>query len=93
MTDVDKILRYLALELRERREEHGYSRTQAIHVIEERTGLAVGDRTLGAWEHSIREMTIKRYLQVAAAYGASPPLMLASAIRRADNACCRECGR
>lgn len=93
MTDFDEVMRYLSIELRDARETAGWSRTTACQVIADRTGLVIGDRTLLAWEHNLRELQVKKFVQASVAYGASPALMIATALHRADHACCRECGR
>lgn len=93
MTDYENVMKFVALEMRARREEAGLSRAQAVKVIRKHTGLVIGDRTLLAWENNLRVLDMIRFLQVCDSYGASPLLTLAVGLRRAELSRCRECGR
>jgi hypothetical protein len=87
------VLRFLGLELTDVREKRDLSRTEAVAEFATVTCDSIGDRTLLAYEHGIRDVSVRRLLQLCATYGASPVLVLRSAIHRANTDCCRECGR
>jgi hypothetical protein len=91
--DLDTVLRYLGRELTDKRVDLDLSRTAAVTRFAEVTGVSIGDRTLLAYEHGLRDLTVRRLLQLCATYGTSPALVLVSAIHRANTDCCRECGR
>ena len=93
MTDFDEVMRFLSIELRDAREEAGLSRITACRVIADRTGLVIGDRTLLAWEHNLRELQVKKFVQASVAYEASPARMITTALLRANHSGCPECGR
>lgn len=93
MIDVEGVVRNVGFELRAVRELAGYSRANAVIAIREETGLDIGDRTLMAWELSQRPLTLERFFQLCATYGAAPAVVVASALARADASRCRECGR
>ena len=91
--DLDTVLLYIGRELEDKRDELDLSRNQAVELFSEVTHGELSDRTLLAYEKARRDMTVRRLLQLCATYGASPVLVLASAIHRANTDCCPECGR
>jgi hypothetical protein len=91
--DLDSVIRYLGLELTDKREDLDLSRNDAVAEFARVNGETISDRTLLAYERALRDMTVRRLLQLSATYGASPVLVLRSAIHRANTECCRECGR
>lgn len=91
--DLDKVLLALGQELMLKRTALDLSRTRAVAHFESTCGVQVGERTLLAYEKGLRDLTVRRVLQLCAAYDASPVSVLAQAIHRANADCCKECGR
>ena len=91
--DLDSVIRCLGHELRVKRAGLDLSRHRAVAQFARVAGEEISDRTLLAYENGIRDLSVRRLLQLCATYEASPVLVLAAAIHRANNECCRECGR
>lgn len=91
---IDAVVRGLGEELTERRVSRGLTREEAVALLLKTVGVDIGDRTLLSYEHGVRALTVRRFLELAAAYGVPAPLVLAEAIRRAgEDPRCRTCGR
>jgi transcriptional regulator with XRE-family HTH domain len=76
----EAIARALGDELRRVRETLGLSRAAFVR----RLPSGIGDRTLLAYEHGIRQLTIVRFLELCDGLEASPPDLLAHALQRAE---------
>jgi transcriptional regulator with XRE-family HTH domain len=76
----DKALaRALGEELRRAREACGWSRAQFVA----RLPSGIGDRTLVAYEHGTRQLTVARLLELANALGVAAPELLGDALQKA----------
>jgi transcriptional regulator with XRE-family HTH domain len=75
----EAITRALGEELRRVREAAGWSRAEMCS----RLPSGIGDRTLLAYEHGIRGLTILRLIEVSEALGVDGPTMLGNALQRA----------
>jgi transcriptional regulator with XRE-family HTH domain len=73
------VARALGEELRRAREAGGWSRAQFVT----RLPSGIGDRTLLAYEHGLRQLTIIRLLELAEALGVNAPAVLSQALQRA----------
>jgi len=73
------IARALGDELRQAREAGGWTRAQLVA----RLPSGIGDRTLVAYEHGARQLTVNRLVELAAALGITAPELLRQALQRA----------
>ena len=69
----------LGAELRRAREAKGLSRAQFIRLLPS----GIGERTLLAYEHGLRQLTIVRFAELCDALGATPSVLLTEALQRA----------
>jgi hypothetical protein len=90
--DIDRVLQELVNELIDRRADLSLNRAQAVALMEKKLGVAIGDRTLLAYEHSARSLTVRRLLELCVTYEQSAPGILASAFARAEQHRCPTCG-
>jgi hypothetical protein len=65
--------------LRRAREAHGWSRAQFVELLPS----GIGDRTLLAYEHGIRQLTVLRLLELSQALGVPATVILTEALQRA----------
>ncbi len=84
--DTDAVRIALGAELRERRVWRDLTQTQAAARYEQRTGQPISPRSLIAYEHGLRVITVPRLLLLAHTYDVSAPAMLAAALRRTGQA-------
>jgi transcriptional regulator with XRE-family HTH domain len=73
------VARALGDELRRAREAGGWSRAQFVA----RLPSGIGDRTLLAYEHGLRHLTVIRLLELSEALGVYPQDVLGKALQRA----------
>jgi transcriptional regulator with XRE-family HTH domain len=73
------IARALGDELRRAREAGGWTRAQFTARLLSR----IGDRTLLAYEHGLRQLTVLRWLELCEGIGVSAPDLLGLALQRA----------
>jgi transcriptional regulator with XRE-family HTH domain len=73
------IARALGEELRRAREASGWTRAQLVA----RLPSGIGDRTLVAYEHGARQLTVTRLVELAAALGITAPELLGKALQKA----------
>jgi transcriptional regulator with XRE-family HTH domain len=73
------IARALGEELRRTREARGWSRAQFVQRLPSR----IGDRTLLAYEHGLRQLTVLRLLELSEGLGVSASVIVAQALQRA----------
>jgi hypothetical protein len=73
------VARALGDGLRRAREAHGWSRAQFVALLPS----GVGDRTLLAYEHGIRQLTVLRLLELSQALGVPASVVLTEALQRA----------
>lgn len=73
------IARALGEELRRTREVHGWSRAQFCRRLPSR----IGDRTLLAYEHGLRQLTVLRLVELCDGLKADPATVLARGLQRA----------
>lgn len=74
------IARALGDELRRAREAEGCSRAEFVT----RLPSGIGDRTLLAYEHGLRMLTVLRLLELCNALGVAAPTLLSLALQRAN---------
>lgn len=74
------VARALGEELRRAREAGEWSRAQFVRLLPS----GIGDRTLLAYEHGLRQLTVIRLLELTEALGVSAPNVLAQALQRAQ---------
>jgi len=74
------ISRAIGEELRRAREEEGWSRAQFVT----RLPSGIGERTLLAYEHGIRVLTVLRLLELCGALGVVATVLLTTALQRAQ---------
>jgi transcriptional regulator with XRE-family HTH domain len=72
------VARALGEELRRAREAGEWSRAQFVRLLPS----GIGDRTLLAYEHGLRQLTVIRLLELTEALGVSAPDLLAQALQR-----------
>lgn len=76
----DKIIaRAIGEELRRARETKGLSRAQFVKLLPS----GIGDRTLLAYEHGLRQLTVLRLIELAEGLGVPASVILAQALERA----------
>ncbi len=75
----DAIARGIGEELRHRREVQGYSRAKLV----ERLPSGIGDRTLLAYEHGLRQITVIRLVELSEALDTGAPIVLGQGLQRA----------
>ncbi|MFI7674211.1 helix-turn-helix domain-containing protein [Actinophytocola sp. NPDC049390] len=73
------IARALGEELRRAREARGWSRAQFVKGLPSQ----IGDRTLLAYEHGLRQITMLRLLELAEGLGVPASVLVAQAMQRA----------
>jgi transcriptional regulator with XRE-family HTH domain len=73
------IARAIGDELRRAREAGGWSRARFVARLPSR----IGDRTLLAYEHGLRQLTVLRLLELCQGAGVGAPEVLARALQRA----------
>ena len=73
------IARAIGDELRRRREAGGWSRARFVARLPSR----IGDRTLLAYEHGLRQLTVLRLLELCQGAGVSAPEVLTRALQQA----------
>jgi transcriptional regulator with XRE-family HTH domain len=73
------IARAIGDELRRRREAGGWSRARFVARLPSK----IGDRTLLAYEHGLRQLTVLRLLELCQAAGVSAPEVLTRALQQA----------
>ncbi|MFI7675754.1 helix-turn-helix domain-containing protein [Actinophytocola sp. NPDC049390] len=77
----DKIItRAIGEELRRARENLGWSRTEFVA----RLPSGIGDRTLLAYEHGLRQLTVTRLVELCHALGIGAPSLLGQALQKAQ---------
>ena len=77
----DKIItRAIGEELRRVRETIGWSRNEFVA----RLPSGIGDRTLLAYEHGLRQLTVTRLVELCHALGVGAPSLLGLALQRAQ---------
>jgi transcriptional regulator with XRE-family HTH domain len=77
----DKIItRAIGEELRRARETIGWSRTEFVA----RLPSGIGDRTLLAYEHGLRQLTVTRLVELCDALGVGAPSLLGQALQKAQ---------
>lgn len=76
----EAIARGLGEELRHRREARGESRTQFV----KRLPSGIGDRTLLAYEHGLRQLTVIRLVELSEGLGVGAPMVLGMGLQRAE---------
>lgn len=77
----DKIItRAIGEELRRARETIGWSRTEFVA----RLPSGIGDRTLLAYEHGLRQLTVTRLVELCHALGVGAPSLLGQALQKAQ---------
>ncbi|MFI7675154.1 helix-turn-helix domain-containing protein [Actinophytocola sp. NPDC049390] len=74
------IARALGDELRRVREAKGWSRTQFVTRLPSK----IGDRTLLAYEHGLRVLTVLRLLELCQGLGVPAPTLLTHALQRVN---------
>lgn len=84
MTRIDEsekiIARAIGEELRRARETGGWSRAQLVT----RLPSGIGDRTLMAYEHGLRQLTVSRLIELCRALGVGAPSLLGQALQKAQ---------
>ena len=75
----DAITRGIGEELRHRREVQGFSRAKLV----ERLPSGIGDRTLLAYEHGLRQITVVRLVELSDALEVGAPIVLGQGLQRA----------
>jgi transcriptional regulator with XRE-family HTH domain len=73
------IARALGMELRQAREAHEWSRAEFVKLLPS----GIGDRTLLAYEHGLRQLTIIRLLELSEALDVPAADILSQALQRA----------
>jgi transcriptional regulator with XRE-family HTH domain len=74
------IAKALGEELRRARETKGWSRAQFVSLLPS----GIGERTLLAYEHGIRQLTVIRLVELCDALGVTPPGTLTLALQKAE---------
>ena len=75
----DAIARGLGEELRRRREAQGLTRAAFVKRLPSR----IGDRTLLAYEHGLRQITVVRLIELSEGLEVGAPIVLGQALQRA----------
>jgi transcriptional regulator with XRE-family HTH domain len=73
------IAKALGEELRHAREAHGWSRAQFVGQLPS----GIGERTLLAYEHGLRQLTVARLVELCEVLGMTAPGMLTLALQKA----------
>jgi transcriptional regulator with XRE-family HTH domain len=76
----EMIARALGKEIRCAREAGGWSRAQFVA----RLPSGIGDRTLVAYEHGARQLTVARLVELCRTFGVPAPTILDQALRKAQ---------
>lgn len=76
----EAIARGVGEELRHRREAQGESRAQFV----KRLPSGIGDRTLLAYEHGLRQLTVIRLVELSEGLGVGAPIVLGMGLQRAE---------
>jgi transcriptional regulator with XRE-family HTH domain len=74
------IARGLGDELRSRREAQGWSRAAFVR----RLPSGIGDRTLLAYEHGLRQLTVVRLIELSQGLEVGAPIVLGQGLQRAE---------
>jgi transcriptional regulator with XRE-family HTH domain len=74
------VAKALGEELRRAREKNEWSRAEMVRLLPS----GIGDRTLLAYEHGLRQLTVIRLLELTGALGVGAPIVLAQAMQRAS---------
>ncbi len=84
MTSIEEsekiIARAIGEELRHVRETIGWSRAQFVA----RLPSGIGDRTIMAYEHGLRQLTVSRLIELCRALGVGAPTLLGQALQKAQ---------
>jgi len=73
------ITRAVGAEMRRSREVRGWSRAHLVTLLPS----GIGERTLLAYEHGLRALTVPRFTEISLVLGVEPPTMMARGLQQA----------